>query len=100
MRRVDEEIKMLFELAYYPVMQKNQRLNGKDFIETAVLIMDECRRQNLSKEQLESAAYTMVQTFNEMLNPKMTEKDIEGMTNLLVNNNPIIRAQIEANRGK
>lgn len=29
---MEEEVKMLFQLAYHPVMYANQRLNGGDFL--------------------------------------------------------------------
>ena len=98
MEKINSEIKTLFELTYFPIAQQRQRLNGKDFIETAVLIMDKCRTQTQSVEKLRSAAYTMVYTFNEMLDPKLSQMDIESLTDLLVDNNPITRTQIETNR--
>lgn len=36
---MEEEVKMLFQLAYYPVMYANQRLNGGDFLNVAIPLM-------------------------------------------------------------
>lgn len=42
---MEEEVKMLFQLAYHPVMYTNQRLNGGDFLSVAIPLMDVLREQ-------------------------------------------------------
>lgn len=41
----EKEIEAAFELAYTPVMLVKQRLNGQDFLETAVPLLDQIRDQ-------------------------------------------------------
>lgn len=93
---MEEEVKMIFELAYLPIVAKNQRLNGEDFMRTAVPIMNELSKQlkdeseNSKNSKLRNAAYTMVHTFNNMLNPKMPNDQCEDMINMLSGGNPIL----------
>lgn len=42
---MEEEVKILFQLAYHPVMYANQRLNGGDFLSVAIPLMDALREQ-------------------------------------------------------
>ena len=91
---IDNEIKMLFEICYLPISQQKQRLNGGDFLKVAFEIMDQCRKETTSVEKLRSASYTLVNCFNNLLNPKISEEECENMINMLVSNNPMIRQMI------
>lgn len=42
---MEENVKMLFQLAYHPVMYANQRLNGGDFLSVAIPLMDALREK-------------------------------------------------------
>ena len=93
---MDEEVKIIFELAFLPIVAQNQRLNGEDFMRTAVPIMNELSKQlkdeseNSKNTKLRKAAFTMVHTFNNMLNPKMPNNQCESIINMLSNGNPIL----------
>ena len=89
---MDEEVKMIFELAYLPVMHANQRLNGGDFLSVAIPIMDALRKEISNEAILRKAAKTMVLAFNEMLNPKMSEQRINEGIQLVYNPDPKTRA--------
>lgn len=88
---MENEIKMLFELAYLPVVHQNQRLNGGDFLKVAFDIMDALRKQQISDLKINDSARTLVHCFNNLLNPKMSLKECDDMTHILINNNPLIR---------
>ena len=88
----EKEIEIAFELAYTPVMLVKQRLNGQDFLETAVPLLDQIRNQfGKKKKKVKIAARTMVLAFNDKLNPQMSADDLDGMIRMLVNNGPLVR---------
>lgn len=88
----EKEIENAFELAYTPVMLVKQRLNGQDFLETAVPLLDQVRKQfGDNSEKVRIAARTMVLAFNDKLNPQMSAGDLDGMIRMLVNNGPLVR---------
>jgi hypothetical protein len=90
---MDEEIKMLFQMAYLPVAYANQRYNGGDFLSVAIPLVDECRRQKPNDEALiKRACRTMVLTFNDMLNPKMPLDQINEFVEMIYKPGPITRA--------
>lgn len=89
---MEEEVKMLFDLAYKPVMYANQRLNGGDFISVAIPIVDALRKQISDDSKLKKAAEIMVSEFNEMLNPKMSVQQIDDVIQLIYNPGPVTRA--------
>ena len=69
----EKEIETAFELAYTPVMLVKQRLNGQDFLETAVPLLDQIRNQfGDNSEKVKIAARTMVLAFNDKLTPQMS----------------------------
>lgn len=88
---MNNEIANAFRMAYLPVAQKRNRLNGEDFIGVAVPIMDYVRKQTSSPADIKKAARTMVLTFNDWLNPKLTIDQIEDWIDLLVENGPLTR---------
>lgn len=88
---MNNEIANAFRMAYLPVAQKRNRLNGEDFIGVAVPIMDSVRKQTSSPADIKKAARTMVLTFNDWLNPKLTIDQIEDWIDLLVENGPLTR---------
>lgn len=49
---MEEEVKMLFQLAYHPVMYANQRLNGGDFLSVSIPLMDALREQTDDEDKL------------------------------------------------
>ena len=61
---MEEEVKMLFQLAYHPVMYANQRLNGGDFLSVSIPLMDALREQTDDEDKLKKAAHIMVAEFN------------------------------------
>lgn len=93
---MDEEVKMLFELAYMPVVHKNQRLNGEDFMRTAAPLMNELSKQLKNESEttrnayLKKAAHTMVHTFNNMLDPKMPNSQCDDLTKMLSGGSPLL----------
>lgn len=88
----EKEIEAAFELAYTPVMLVKQRLNGQDFLETAVPLLDQIRdKYGESSDKVKIAARTMVLAFNDKLNPQMSAEDLDGMIKMLVNNGPLVR---------
>lgn len=88
----EKEIETAFELAYTPVMLGKQRLNGQDFLETAVPLLVQIREQfGDNSEKVKIAARTMVLAFNDKLNPQMSADDLDGMIRMLVNNGPLVR---------
>lgn len=93
-----DEIKIAFELAYIPIAQMRQRLNGQDFLGVAVPLLDSVREQIGDDEDIiRKAAQTMVSSFNEMLNPKLSLQNQEEMVDLLVNNGSLTRAVANQN---
>lgn len=89
---MEQEIKMLFEMAYYPVMYANKRLNGGDFISVAIPVMDALRQQNNDEATLRKAAKIMVLEFNNLLNPKMDVHQIDDTIEMIYNPGPMTRA--------
>ena len=90
-----EELKMLFEMAYVPVAQVMQRLNGKDFIGVAVPLLDSIRKETSDPRRIKEAAQMFVYCFNDMLNPKLPFEQLNDMVTLLVNNGPFVRKAAE-----
>ena len=74
-----DELKMLFQMAYVPVSQVMQRLNGKDFIGVAVPLMDSIRKETSDPRRIKEAAQVFVYSFNDMLNPKLTASWEKGL---------------------
>lgn len=93
-----DEIKVAFELAYLPVAQIRQRLNGEDFIGVAVPLLDYVRDQKSDSATIRKAARTMVSAFNDMLNPKLPDNECENMVELLCANGPMIRMIAKRNQ--
>lgn len=89
---MEEEVKMLFELAYYPVMYANQRLNGGDFLSVAIPLMDTLREQIDDETMLKKAARIMVLEFNSMLNPQMDVHQINDLINTIYKPGAMTRA--------
>ena len=89
---MEEEVKMLFQMAYFPVMNANQRLNGGDFISVAIPLMDALRHQINDEAKLKKAARIMVLEFNDMLNPKMDVHQIDDVINTIYKPGAITRA--------
>jgi hypothetical protein len=87
---MNDEVKLLFEMAYLPVAHSRNRYNGNDFLEVAVKLLDEIRKQTNSMEKIKQAAATMVHCFNDLLDPKLSYQECNDMTNLLVKNSPIL----------
>jgi len=88
---MNDAVKLLFEMAYLPVAQTKNRYNGGDFLKVAVELLDDIRKNTNSTNEIKDAATTMVYCFNDLLNPKLTAQECDGMINLLVENNPMIR---------
>ena len=88
---MNDEVKLLFEMAYLPVAHSRNRYNGNDFIVVAVDIMDGIRKQNVSQDVIRQSAITLIKCFNEQLNPKMPKEDCIEMAKLLVNNSTLLR---------
>lgn len=97
---MDQEIKVAFEMAYLPVAQLRQRLNGQDFIGVAVPIMDCVRNQTSGGKKIREAAKTMVYSFNDLLNPKLPHDQLENMVNILVKNGPMVRLIAQQNQAE
>jgi hypothetical protein len=93
---MNQEVKILFELAYKPVVLKRKRLMGQDFLAVAFHLMDELKKQNNNPAFIQEAATTMVYAFNDMLNPKMSQYDMQDMIDSLVHGGMFIRAAAEA----
>lgn len=89
---MEEEVKMLFQLAYYPVMYANQRLNGGDFLSVAIPLMDALREQIDDEAKLKKAARIMVLEFNSMLNPQMDVHQINDLINTIYKPGVMTRA--------
>ncbi|WP_304317520.1 hypothetical protein [Phocaeicola plebeius] len=89
---MEEEVKMLFQLAYYPVMYANQRLNGGDFLSVAIPLMDALREQIDDEAKLKKAARIMVLEFNSMLNPQMDVHQINDLINTIYKPGAMTRA--------
>lgn len=89
---MEEEVKMLFQLAYYPVMYANQRLNGGDFLSVAIPLMDTLREQIDDEAKLKKAARIMVLEFNSMLNPQMDVHQINDLINTIYKPGAMTRA--------
>ena len=88
----EQEVEMAFELAYTPVTLVKRRLNGQDFLEVAVPLLDQIRDQfGDNSQEVEIAARTMVYAFNDKLNPKLAKDDLDSMIRLLVNNGPLVQ---------
>jgi len=87
---MNDEVKLLFEMAYLPVAHSKNRYNGNDFLEVAVKLLDEIRKRTNSMEEIKQAATTMVHCFNELLDPKLSYQECSGMINLLVKNSPML----------
>lgn len=93
---MNSEVKLLFEMAYLPVVQKRQRLMGQDFLAVAYHLMGELKKQNSDPDFIEDAAKTMVESFNGMLNPKMSRDDMDSMINSLAHGGMFIGAAAES----
>lgn len=89
---MENEVKMLFELAYMPVAYANKRFNGGDFISVAIPLMDGLRKQISDDAQLRKAAQVLVLEFNNLLNPKMDLHQIEDLIQSIYNPGPMTRA--------
>lgn len=89
---MEEEVKMLFQLAYDPVMYANQRLNGGDFLSVAIPLMDALREQIDDEAKLKKAARIMVLEFNSMLNPQMDVHQINDLINTIYKPGAMTRA--------
>ena len=87
---MNDEVEILFEMAYMPIALERKRYNGGDFLEVAVKLLDELRKRTNSSEEIKRAASTMVNCFNNLLNPKLSYQECNGMVNLLVKNSPIL----------
>lgn len=89
---MEEEIKMLFNMAYTPVMYANNRLNGGDFIGVAIPLMDELRKQISDEVLLKKAAPILVLEFNNLLSPQMDVHQIEDLIQTIYNPGLMTRA--------
>lgn len=89
---MEEEIKMLFNMAYIPVMYANNRLNGGDFISVAIPLMDELREQISDETLIKKSAKILVLEFNNLLNPQMDVHQIEELIQTIYNPGPMTRA--------
>ena len=78
-------------MAYVPVAQVMQRLNGKDFIGVAVPLLDSIRKETSDPNRIKEAAQMFVYSFNQMLDPKLPFSELNDMVTLLVNNGPLVR---------
>lgn len=88
-------------MAYLPIAFFRQRLNGQDFIGVSVCILDYLREQpNVNEDDIEIAAHTMVHSFNDMLNPKMSENELDDLVQMLVNNGPLTRMMAKQNQAE
>lgn len=76
----EEEIKLLFDLAYTPIMLTNKRVNGGDFLSIAVPIMDALRSKGCDEIFLKKSARILVTEFNNLLSPQL---DIEAINDLV-----------------
>lgn len=83
---MDEEIKILFRTIYLPIANSRNRYNGNDFLEVAVKLLDEIRKQTNSSEKIRLAAVTMVHCFNDLLDPKISLRDCDELVDILVRN--------------
>lgn len=88
---MEQDVKLLFELAYHPVMYANNRLNGGDFISVAIPIIDALRKQGYNETDLKKAARIMVMEFNNLLDPKMSGHQIEETVKMVYEPGPITR---------
>mgnify|MGYP003294207162 FL=1 len=89
---MEEEIKMLFNMAYIPVMYANNRLNGGDFISVAIPLMDGLREQISDETLIKKSAKILVLEFNNLLNPQMDVHQIEELIQTIYNPGPMTRA--------
>lgn len=89
---MEEEVKMLFNMAYIPVMYANNRLNGGDFISVAIPLMDGLRKEITDEILLKKAAKILVLEFNNLLNPKMSVQQMEDTIQMIYNPGPVTRA--------
>lgn len=89
---MEENVKMLFQLAYHPVMYANQRLNGGDFLSVAIPLMDALREKTDDEAILKNAARIMVLEFNSMLSPKMDVHQIDDFINAIYKPSAMTRA--------
>jgi RecG-like helicase len=81
-----QETKDAFEILYMPMAIMKQRLNGQDFLEVAIEIMREAKRNNVFEEHKYLIATTLVNEFNKKLNPKMTEEQKQAFIKVLTGN--------------
>lgn len=88
---MEEEVKMLFHMAYTPVMYANNRLNGGDFISVAIPLMDELKKEISSEASQKKAAKIMVLEFNNLLNPQMDVHQIDDLIKLIYNPGALTR---------
>lgn len=92
---MDEEVKLLFQMAYLPVAHANQRLNGGDFLSVAIPLMDELRKQNPNEVLLKRAARTIVLEFDNMLNPQMSVNQIDEFIQMVYSPGQLTRMMAE-----
>ena len=81
-----QETKDAFEILYMPMAIMKQRLNGQDFLEVAIEIMREAKRNNVFEEHKYLIATTLVNEFNKKLNPRMTEEQKQAFIKVLTGN--------------
>lgn len=89
---MNQEIKTLFMMAYYPIMYANNRLNGGDFLSVAIPIMDDIKQRLSDEKDIKNAARIIVLEFNNLLNPKMSVQQIDELVQTILNPGPITRA--------
>ena len=89
---MEEEVKSLFKLAYYPIMYANQRLNGGDFLSVAIPLMDAMKERTSDEIVLKKAARIIVLEFNDLLSPKMSVQEIDNLIQLVYKPGTMTRA--------
>lgn len=89
---MEEEIKTLFQMAYFPIMHANQRLNGGDFLSVAIPLIDAIRARTNDEVKVKKAARIIVLEFNNMLNPKMDVQQIDEIINTIYKPGVMTRA--------
>lgn len=85
------EIKMTFEALYMPVALSKQRYSGEDFMEVAIEIMREAKRNNVFDLHKELIASTLIDEFNNKLNPKLEEDQKQTFMKVLTGRSMLIK---------
>lgn len=89
--KIKTEVQSSFELIYMSIAQSKNRLNGQDFIEFAISIMKEAKRNNASEEEKKLIVDTLIAEFNKLLNPKMDRNQIQTIENILLGKSSIFK---------